>query len=162
MNMNPYAQPFMNPFGFQQPTPQPVRQVEKVNGRNGAMQYPLGPNGSAWILDECGEISWLIQADSAGYKTVTPYDVTVHRDKQEVQYESLENRLTRLEEIINGWNTTDSTTTGKGKHTADDRAGSANDEYGPYITESTGYAEPARHEQPAPETGAGSHAAIRR
>ena len=71
-----YQNPFINPFGFGQQMPgtypQPVaqaqRQVDKVNGRNGAMQYPLGPNSQAWILDENGMISWLIITDSAGYK----------------------------------------------------------------------------------------------
>ena len=107
--MNQYVNPYMNPYSMgnygQMQTAQvmPVqRQVEKVNGKNGALQYPIGANSSAWILDECGEISWLIQTDSAGYKTVTPYDVAPHQDVPVPNYGDLENRITKLEEIING------------------------------------------------------------
>ena len=111
--MNQYGNPYMNPYntqpqGFQQNYMQiPQRQVDMVNGRNGAMQYPMGPNQKAWILDESGLISWLIQTDSACYRTVTPYDVKPHEDAPAPDYGSLETRITKLEEIINGHTNTD-------------------------------------------------------
>ena len=111
--MNQYGNPYMNPYntqpqGFQQNYMQiPQRQVDMVNGRNGAMQYPMGPNQKAWILDESGLISWLIQTDSACYRTVTPYDVKPHEDAPTPDYGSLETRITKLEEIINGHTNTD-------------------------------------------------------
>ena len=96
----------MTGYGQMQQNPmmqaQIQRQVDKVNGRNGALQYPMGPNSQAWILDENGMISWLIITDSAGYKTVTPYDVNPHQDAPAPDFGSLENRITRLEELVNG------------------------------------------------------------
>ena len=118
--MNGY--PYYNPYGFmqqgqmQQPVP---KVVDKVNGRNGAMQYPMGPNSQAWILDESGMISWLVITDSAGYRTVTPYDVTPHEDAPAPDYGSLETRITKLEEIING-NTGNTTATRKKPSKPDD------------------------------------------
>lgn len=108
--MSGFNNPYMNPYGMNgygqipqaQVMPQIQRQVEKVNGRNGALQYPMGPNCQAWILDENGEISWLIITDSAGYKTATPYDVKPHEDAPVPDFGSLETRITKLEEIING------------------------------------------------------------
>ena len=95
-------------MGFQQNYPAtPQRQVDMVNGRNGAMQYPMGPNQRAWVLDENGLISWLIQTDSACYRTVTPYDVKPHEDAPAPDYGNLETRITKLEEIINGHTNTD-------------------------------------------------------
>ena len=111
--MTQYGNPYMNPYGtqpmgFQQNYPAvPQRQVDQVNGRNGAMQYPMGPNSKAWILDENGLVSWLIITDSAGYKTVTPYDVKPHQEEPAPDFGSLETRITKLEEIINGHTNTD-------------------------------------------------------
>lgn len=102
--MNGYQNPFFNPYGFMQQQPvQPVsQQVDKVNGRNGAMQYSIGANSSAWVLDQSGEISWLITTDSAGYRTVTAYDIRPHQDAPAPDYGSLESRIQKLEEIVNG------------------------------------------------------------
>ena len=99
---NPYLSPYINPY--QQPVQSMVQpqQVVKVNGENGARAYQLGPNSSAWILDESGLYSWLIVTDGAGYKTVSQYDVVPHKPEQAPDYGSLENRIKRLEEIVNG------------------------------------------------------------
>lgn len=98
--MNPFSNPYtQNPY-IQQPTIQPT-QVVKVNGRNGAMQYAMGPNSSAWILDENGLISWLCTTDGAGYKTVTAYDIAPHKEETASDYSSLETRIKRLEDAIN-------------------------------------------------------------
>ena len=115
--MNQYGNPYMNPYGmqpggYQQSSVVPQRQVDKVNGRNGALQYPIGPNSQAWILDESGLISWLIITDSAGYKTVTPYDIAPHQDAPAPDYGNLESRITKLEEMINA-NTADTSTVRK-------------------------------------------------
>ena len=115
MFQNPYGfigQPVnLNPYQTVQPAA-PQMQVTKLNGRNGAMQYQMGPNSSAWILDESGEISWLIITDGAGYKTVTPYDVKPHQEAPAPDFGSLESRIKRLEELING-NTTDTAAAGE-------------------------------------------------
>ena len=113
--VNNYVSPYLNPYAQypnyqQQMTPQyPQEQVKKVNGENGARAFPLGANSSAWILDENGLISWLIVSDSAGYKTVTPYDITPHQQAKAPDYSTLESRIARLEGLVNEQYTTDST-----------------------------------------------------
>ena len=86
-----------NPYQFQ---PQST-QVVKVNGLNGANAFAIGPNSSALLLDESGTLVWLVTTDGAGYKTVSPYDITPHKEPAAPDYGSLEQRLTKLEGIIN-------------------------------------------------------------
>lgn len=100
---NPYVNPYVNPYGFaQQQQAQPVQQVVRVNGENGARTYQLGANSSALLLDESGLMVWLVTSDGAGYKTVSAYDITPHQAASTPDYSSLESRIQRLEEIING------------------------------------------------------------
>ena len=107
MYQNPYSflgQPMgINPYQAMQPTvtAQP-QQVTRVNGENGARAYQIGANSSALLLDESGLMVWLITSDGAGYKTVSAYDITPHQTAPAPDYGSLENRIKRLEEIING------------------------------------------------------------
>ena len=106
-----YQNPFINPFGYGQQMPQqyqqPVmtaaaQQVVRVNGENGARAYQIGPNSSAILLDESGLMVWLITSDGAGYKTVQAYDITPHKTAPAPDYGGLEDRIKRLEEIVNG------------------------------------------------------------
>lgn len=108
--MNGYQSPFINPYGFMQQqyqTPQiqqqaAQQQVVRVNGENGARSYQIGPNSSAMLLDESGLMVWLVTSDGAGYKTVAPYDITPHQSTPAPDFGSLEERIKRLEEIVNG------------------------------------------------------------
>ena len=102
-----YPTPYYNPFP-QQPMIQPT-QVVRVNGENGARSYTIGANSSALLLDESGLMVWLVTSDGAGYKTVTPYDITPHQVQPAPDFGSLESRIKRLEELVNA--TTDTTTT---------------------------------------------------
>lgn len=77
------------------------QEVVKVNGKNGVDAFQLGPNSSALLLDTTASIVWLVQTDGAGYKTSTPYDITPHVPEEEVQFKSLEERISKLEETIN-------------------------------------------------------------
>ena len=89
------------------------QQVVKVNGENGARAFQLAPNGSALLLDESGAIVWLITSDGAGYKTLTPYDITPHKIAPSPDYTTLESRISRLEETINEYARNTSATTGE-------------------------------------------------
>lgn len=102
-----YPTPYFNPYA-QQPIIQPT-QVVRVNGENGARTYTIGANSSALLLDESGLMVWLVTSDGAGYKTVTPYDITPHQAQPAPDYESLESRIKKLEEIVNA--TADSSAT---------------------------------------------------
>ena len=95
-----FQNPYLNPY-FQQPVYQQQTSVTKVNGENGARAYQIGANSSALLLDETGLLVWLITTDGAGYKTVTPYDITPHKVAPAPDYGSLESRIKRLEEMMN-------------------------------------------------------------
>ena len=82
-------------------TYQPRQEVIKVNGENGARAYTLGPNSSALLLDESGTLIWLVVSDGAGYKTVTPYDISPHKIPKQTDFTELEERIRKLEERIN-------------------------------------------------------------
>ena len=99
--------PFLNPYGFmqQQQIQQqilPTVQVVRVSGENGAKTYQMGANSSALLLDESGTIVWLVTSDGAGYKTVSAYDITPHQTTPAPDFGNLEERIKRLEEIVNG------------------------------------------------------------
>ena len=100
---NPFApaMPFQQgPMMYQQPQQQ--TQVVRVNGEAGARTYQIGPNSSALLLDESGALVWLVTTDGAGYKTVGAYDITPHQQPAAADYSSLETRIKRLEDMING------------------------------------------------------------
>lgn len=106
---SPLYNPNINPFaGYQlNPYQQQLKQdVVKVNGEGGARAFPIGANSSALLLDESGKLVWLVTTDGAGYKTVMPYDISPHESAPVPDYNTLEQRIERLEELING-NTAD-------------------------------------------------------
>ena len=108
---SPLYNPNINPYMYAQ-TPyqqQPKQDVIKVNGENGARAFPIGANSSALLLDSSGELVWLVTTDGAGYKTVMPYDITPHQATPTPDFTTLEQRIERLEGIING-NTSDTST----------------------------------------------------
>lgn len=74
--------------------------VMKVNGINGANAISLAPNSDALALDEREAIAYFVQTDGAGYKTVTAYDISIHKSDDTLKQESLETRLKRLEEYV--------------------------------------------------------------
>ena len=118
---NPYLPGAYTPYmtATQQPS-QPV-QVVRVNGRNGAEAYTIGPNSSALLLDESGTLVWLVTSDGAGYKTISPYDITPHQTAPAPDFGSLENRIKKLEDFVNEYTGDTSAATGKSdaKPTAD-------------------------------------------
>ena len=98
---NPFINPYIMP---QQPpayAPGPQMQVTKVNGEPGARSYQMGANSSALLLDESGLLVWLVTSDGAGYKTVSAYDITPHKTEPAPDYNSLEERIKKLEELMN-------------------------------------------------------------
>ena len=96
----PAYTPFAQNFNPVQASGQPM-QVVRVNGRNGAEAYGLGPNSSALLLDEGGTLVWLVTTDGAGYKTVAPYDITPHKDTPMPDFGTLESRIAKLEAFMN-------------------------------------------------------------
>lgn len=97
---NPYSN-FNNPYMPQFNTPSiPVKnEVVRVNGRNGAEAYQMSPNSSALLLDTSAPIVWLKTTDGAGYPSLQAYGITPMKESNYTQ--TIEERLTRLEEIVN-------------------------------------------------------------
>ena len=120
-----FQNPYLNPYGYQQPVQQyaPPSSVIKVNGENGARSYNMGANSSALLLDESGLMVWLCTTDGAGYKTVTPYDITPHQVTPAPDFVSLESRIKKLEDLINGDSTDSYTIRRRSKHDGDDQTG---------------------------------------
>ena len=105
-NYQPYQMPmFQNPYQARLDAIQPPAaqrcEITRVNGRNGAEAYQLPPNSSGLLLDETAPIVWLAQTDGAGYKTLTPYSITPYQPAPPVDVQSLEERVKRLEELLN-------------------------------------------------------------
>lgn len=97
---NPYMPGYTFGQNYNQVQAQPV-QVVRVNGRNGAEAYSIGPNSSALLLDESGTLVWLVTSDGAGYKTVSAYDITPHQTAPVPDIGNLESRIAKLEAMMN-------------------------------------------------------------
>ena len=101
------------PASYPQAYPQPVDpyrarldamqryEIVKVNGENGATAFAMPPNSSVLMLDENEPIVWLAQTDGAGYKTVKPYKIEPFTKEVQPDARSLEERIKKLEDIIN-------------------------------------------------------------
>ena len=148
-----YQNPFLNPYGAypqqytQMAQTQPPQQVVKVNGE-------IGANSSAILLDESGTMVWLCTTDGAGYKTVTAYDITPHQNTPAPDYGILENRIKRLEEIVNG---NARNTSADSNVKPYDAKHPQNDEHGQYRTESAVNDESVGYKQPSNERSNGNN-----
>ena len=80
----------------------PRQEIIRVNGENGAKAYQMAPNSSALLMDESAPLVWLVQTDGAGYKTAAPYTIAPYQAQQAPDLHSLEERIQRLEEMLNG------------------------------------------------------------
>lgn len=78
-------------------------EIIRVNGEGGARAYQMPPSSNALLLDEANPLVWLVQTDGAGYKTVTPYTITPYQAAPAPDLGSLEQRISRLEGMLNGW-----------------------------------------------------------
>jgi len=79
----------------------PRYDIIKVRGQNGAEAFQMAPNSKALLLDENDPLVWFVQTDGAGYKTATPYTISPYQPAPPVDLNSIEMRLTALEEKIN-------------------------------------------------------------
>jgi hypothetical protein len=93
-----YGNPYMGQYGQ---ASQQACQITRVNGRNGADAFRMAPNSSILLLDENDPVVWLKVSDGAGYCTVTPYSIAPYQNPAKVDVTSLEERVKRLEEMLN-------------------------------------------------------------
>ena len=78
----------------------PRREVDRVNGKNGADMFRLAPNSSVLLLDENNPIVWFVKTDGAGYKTVIPYDIQPHVEERAPDMKDLDERLKSFDERL--------------------------------------------------------------
>lgn len=107
----PY-QGYGNYYNQQTQQQAPRYEVIHVNGQNGAQALQMAPNSNAIVMDDTAPLIWLCQTDGAGYKTVQAFDISPHKNAPAVDVNSLEERIARLEGIINE-QSTESVSAGK-------------------------------------------------
>ena len=120
-----YQTPYAYPNLYQSQMFSTTQQIIKVHGRQGAETYNMSPNSSVLLLDETEPIVYLAQTDGAGYKTITAYDIQIHQELPPVDTRSLEQRITKIEEMLNESNHT-STKQGKYEQTRSGKADGSN------------------------------------
>ena len=86
----------------------PPQQILQARGKASIDNLCMSPNSSELIADETAPIVWKCVSDSLGNVTAEPFDISPHKDEQEknqeaiaVSIDQINNRLSRLEEIIN-------------------------------------------------------------
>ena len=102
-NMFQNTNPNYNMFNRMQQQPTytlPHYEATLLHGRVEAENFMIGPNSQIFLPDADQDIIWWIKTDSTGAKTVTPFDITPHKEPQPVDLYALENRLTALEEQL--------------------------------------------------------------
>lgn len=95
MNNNNYLYSGMNINNL------PRYNIIQVHGQNGAEAFQMAPNSKVLLLDDNDPILWFVQTDGAGYKTITPYALSPLQQEPQIDLNSIEMRLTALEEKIN-------------------------------------------------------------
>ena len=80
----------------------PRYEIIHVNGENGARALQMAANSNVLLLDDNAPIIWFVQTDGAGYKTITPYNITPMQAEAPVDVKGLEARIKILEEMLNG------------------------------------------------------------
>ena len=93
MMNDPYLSNLMSPT-------LPRQEVIRVNGENGAMAIRMGANSSVLALDMNDPILWMVVSDGAGYKTTYAFDLTPHVKKPEPDMTTFEDRLDRIERLL--------------------------------------------------------------
>lgn len=98
-----YQQPFHNPYlqgNYSQPIQLQPQQVTQVNGRASAEAIRMAPNSSVLVMDNTAPVVYLCMSDGIGTVSVQAYDIVLHKDKPPIDVESIESRLTMIENTI--------------------------------------------------------------
>lgn len=130
-----------NPLGFYNPylsqmnqqivpnyqpvtAPAPHMEIQRVNGKESAMSYAMGPNSSVVLVDNLAPKIWLVTTDSSGFKAVTGFRIIP--DEEEIKpaeeatpaedpIKKLMKRMDELEERMNSYGKSDYKLTGPDK-----------------------------------------------
>lgn len=83
-NYNPYYTPMQNPVVPNYPVVQqsaPHMEIQRVNGKESAYAYNIGPNSSVILVDNLAPKIWMVTTDSSGYKAVNGFKVIPDDDE---------------------------------------------------------------------------------
>ena len=80
--------------------PAPHMEVIRVHGEQGANAFQMGPNSSVILLDETDPLIWFVQTDGAGFKTITPYDITIHTTQPAPDIKNIDERLLAIDKRL--------------------------------------------------------------
>ena len=100
---NPYSYP--NPQYGIQPNILPPQQILQAKGKASIDMLRMSPNSSVLIADETAPIVWKCVSDSLGNVSSQPFDISPHKDEEQVAQENMavvvaniEDRLKKLED----------------------------------------------------------------
>lgn len=87
----------------QQPQQMQKYELVHVKGQGGAntLVNQMAPNSGVVAMDDTAPLVWLCQVDGAGCRTTQPFDISLHQEAPAVDVKSLEERIARLEAVIN-------------------------------------------------------------
>ena len=104
----------------------PKMEIQRVNGKESAMSFPIGPNSSVILADATKPKIWVVTTDASGFRAVNGFKITPDDEEEPVvvtaddQMKAMEERLSKLEERMNAY--------GKPNYRADDQNESGNAE----------------------------------
>ena len=100
---SPFYQGYQGLQNFQQyQNVLPQQQVLKAKGKASIDTLRLAPNSSVLVLDETAPIVWLCTSDGVGMVSAQAYDITVHQDEPPVDMANIEQRITAIEQTLEG------------------------------------------------------------
>ena len=80
-----------------------IGQILKVKGRQGASDFNMGPNSQVFLLNDTGDIIWLVITDELGRKTtIKPYDISEHIEEPQPDLNVLMQRMNDIEQKLGG------------------------------------------------------------
>ena len=82
-----------------QPNTLPQQQILQANGKQSIDALRLAPNSSVLIADSTAPIVWRCVSDSLGNVTAEAFDISPHKTEEQIQKDSIEQRLSRLEAL---------------------------------------------------------------
>ena len=85
------------PYNFQNQNTIPYQQILQANGKGSIDQLKLAPNSSVLIADSTAPIIWKCVSDSLGNVSSQAFDVTPHKDEEELRRETLDQRIDAIE-----------------------------------------------------------------
>ena len=102
---NPYlAQTVQNQFVPVVPQQGPRMEIQRVNGRESALSFAIGPNSSVILVDNLEPKIWIVTTDSSGYKAINGFKIIPDEEPQTATddpIKALSERIDKLEKRMN-------------------------------------------------------------